>query len=350
MMILNDILKIACEQGYSDMYLSVGASILGRRDSDLNVVVECTLSTEDMINYAKDILNDQFVELDVIGEKYKSFSISGIGRFRANIFKQRNSIAISIKVVSIDEFNNKIGLPDDIYNYISQLNSGLVLMIGSIRSGKNLSTSYLIENISKTYSKYIITIESTIEILHKHNKSIVNQREVGTDTASYITGIESAFREKPDILVIDDIPDYQVLKLLLKCCDAGILVIATHYSNSIKATLEYLLDMDSKSNLYLRNSLSNSLRCVVNHKNILDVNDNNLYLFEFMINSPSIANCIKENNIKNIFSLISNSVKLGMYTMDMSLINAYKSGKISRSTLVQNISNKEVATKIILNY
>jgi len=350
MLTLQQILKIACDKEFSYIYLSVGANILGRTNSNLELVVEKILNQDELISYAKEILGDKFAELCEIGEKYTSFSMSGIGRFRANIFKQRNSIAISIKILSKSEFNNEINIPDNIYNFVSQLNNGLVLIIGSINSGKNLTVSNIIQKINKTSSKYIITLESTIEILYKHNKSIVNQREIGTDTYSYVSGIESAFRERPNILVIDDIPNYDVLKLIMKCCDAGVLVIASVYLNNIQHTLESLFEMEPKNKFYLKNVLANMLRCIINQKNIIDKNQEDLYLFEFMINIPMIANCIKENNIKNLYTLIQNNTKLGMYTMDNSLIEAYKCGLITREVFVQNVSNKEIAAKIILNY
>lgn len=349
MLLLKDILKIACDNGCSDIYMSAGTNILGRIDSNLQILVNTVLNQQDMINYARDILGSRFENLETVGEHYSSFSILGIGRFRVNIFKQRSSIAMSIKIISMDNLNGKIDIPHDIYNFISKLKSGLVLIIGSTKHDKSLVVSSMIDKLSSTYSKYIITIESAIDILYKHNKSIVNQREVGTDTDSYISGIDAALKENPDILIVDDIPNYEVLKLILKCCDAGILVIAMAYSNSTRNVLEYLTDIDLKYTSYLRSSLSNLLRCIVNQRSVAG-KDNTLHLFEFMINTPNIANCIKENNIKQIEALMQNSIKFGMYTLDMSLINAYKNGKISRNTFIQNISNRELAIKIILNY
>ena len=144
----------------------------------------------------KEILGDKFAELCEIGEKYTSFSMSGIGRFRANIFKQRNSIAISIKILSKSEFNNEINIPDNIYNFVSQLNNGLVLIIGSINSRKNLTVSNIIQKSIKHLQNILLHLNQLLKFLYKHNKSIVNQREIGTDTYSYVSGIESAFREK----------------------------------------------------------------------------------------------------------------------------------------------------------
>lgn len=349
---LNDILKLALEKECSNIHLSVGTVVFGRVNSKLEKLTDKTINQQDIIVYAKEILEDEYDRIKMDNEIDISFSRSGLGRFRANIFKQRNSIAISIRVSTIyDRNKEEIKLPSKIYEFVSNVNDGLVLITGPVASGKTTTISYIIDKISKDYSKHIITIESSIEVLYQHNNSIVNQREIGSDTTSYLTGIESAFKENPDIIFIDNIPNFDVLKMVLKCCDAGILVISTLYANNVETTLNNLIHMDnSQNNINLRESLSKSLRCIINQKLVLDNENKNYCLFETMINTPNIANCIRENKIKHILTLMQNGVKLGMNTLDSSLIQAYKDCKISRNVLLQNISNKEVAIKIILNY
>lgn len=352
MMNLNEILKSALDKNCSDIYLSVGASIFGRINSKLEVIHEKILNQNDTEFYAKEILDKDFNLLNNNGEVDKSFSISGLGRFRANIFKQRNSLAISIKVISLSSSNFEdldLLIPYKIFDFICNLQQGLVLITGTVGSGRSTTIASIINQISRKFSKHIVTVEESIEILYKHNNSIVNQREIGSDTESYLTGIEAAFKEKPDILVIDNIPNYEVMKMILKCCDAGMLVISSIYANNVKNTIDTLLEMDL-NNIYLRNNLSNIIRCIVNQKIILDKEMKKICLHEIMINTLSISNCIRENKIKHILPLMQNGVKLGMCTLDMSLIEAYKNYKISRNVLLENITNKELAAKIILNY
>lgn len=352
MMSLNEILKNAIEKKCSDVYLSVGTKIFGRINSKLQVIVDEILTQQDTMQYAEEILLNKFQELDENGDMDKSFSISGLGRFRANVFKQRNSIAIVIKIISFNsfEYDEKFFIPSKVYEFVCNVKQGLVLVTGPVGSGKSTTISSIIGKISKDYSKHIVSIESSIEILYKHNNSIVNQREIGNDTKTYLSGIEATFKEKPDILVVDNIENYDILKLILKCCEAGMLVISSIYANSVKSTIATIMEMDSKNTGYFRNNFSNVLKCIINQKIILDNENKKMCLFEIMINTPSISNCIKENKINHILPLMQNGLKLGMCTLDMSLVEAYKMCKISKSTFLQNISNREFATKIILNY
>lgn len=347
---LNEILKNALDKNCSDIYLSVGANIFGRINSKLEVIDEKILNQNDTEFYAKEILGKDFSLLNNNGEADKSFSISGLGRFRANVFKQRNSLAISIKIISLNssKFEDLL-ISSKVFDFICNLQQGLVLITGTVGSGRSTTIASIVNQISRKFSKHIVTIEESIEILYKHNNSIVNQREIGSDTESYLTGIEAAFKENPDILIIDNIPNYDVMKMILRCCDAGMLVISSIYANNVKNTIDTLLEMDS-NNIYLRNNLSNIIRCIVNQKMILDKDMKKICLYEIMINTLSIANCIRENKTKHILPLMQNGVKLGMCTLDMSLVEAYKNYKISREVLLENITNKELAAKIILNY
>ncbi len=349
---LDEILKNAVIKRCSDIYLSVGAKVFGRINSKLEVIFNETLRKEDTLRYAKEILLDSFDELDKKCDMDISFSISGIGRFRSNVFKQRNSVAIAIKLVSLNNSDNmsEYFIPERVFEYISLLNKGLVLITGPSSSGKSTTIFSIIEKMSKKFPKHIITIESPIEILHQHNNSVINQREVGSDTRSYMEAIKAAFKETPDILVIDNIIDYDILKMIFKCCDAGMLVISSIYSHSVTETICNLMEMDSDNSINFKNILSNILECVVSQKIVLDNNDNKLCLFEIMFKTQSISNCIRENKLFHIETLLRNNSKLGMCTLDMALIEAYKLSKISKSIFLQNISNKELAAKIILNY
>lgn len=348
----NNILDIAINRECSDIHLSVGTVVFGRINSKLERLTSKIIGQQEIITYAKEILGDKYDEIEKNGDVDISFSRSGLGRFRANVFKQRNSVAISIKIISILENKNEdFNFPNKIYDIISSTESGLILITGPVGSGKSTTISNIIKRISEECSKHIITIESSIEFLYKHNNSIVNQREICSDTVSYLSALEASIKENADIIFIDIIDNYDVLKMVLKCCDAGMLVISTLYANSVHDTLNNLLDMDTSNlNVNLRNSLSKSLKCIINQKIVLDNEDKNFCLFEIMINTPSIASCIRENKIKHILPLMQNGLKLGMSTLDISLVQAYKNSKISRNVLLQNISNKELATKIILNY
>ena len=352
MMDLNEILKISIEKKCTNIYISVGTKIYGRINSNLEIVVDEIIDQNIINNYAKEILLNKYEDLDLLGEMYKSISISGIGRFKIYLFKQRNSICISIKILSINTYDEykRFLIPEKINEYICELNQGLVLISGPIKSGKSTTIANLIQNISRKKSKYIISVESSIEILLNHNNSIVNQREIGSDTKDYLSGINSAFKENVDILMVDNIENYEVLKAILKCCDSGMLVISSIYANSTRDSLEYLLELDRNNSNYIRNSLSNNLRSIINQRIVAGEGGGDICLHEIVINTRNVSECIRENKIKNIQFIMQNGLKLGMCTLDISLIEAYKSNKISKNILLKNISNRELAAKIILNY
>lgn len=349
---LKEILKFSIEKKCSYIYITVGAKIYGRINSRLEVLSNEVVNQEMITNLAQEILKDRFNQLDMSGEIHKSLSVSGLGRFKVNVFKQRNSICISLKVLPINDLkkNEKYSIPKKVSEYINKLNQGLILVTGPVMSGKSTTIAGLIQDISLNKTRYIFSVESPIEFLFTHNNSIINQREVGSDTKTYISGIECALRENVDILVVDNIESLDVLKMILKCCDSGMLVISSMYANNVNNTLEILLDMDKNNSIYLRNSLAKNLKCIINQKIIDNENNENICLYEVMINTRNIAEYIKDNKIKNIQFLMQNNLKLGMSTLDTALIEAYKSNKISRNILLKNISNKDLAIKIILNY
>ena len=205
----NNILDMAVNKECSDIHLSVGTVVFGRRNSKLEKLTNEVIGQQEIITYAKEILGDKYGDVEKNGDIDISFSRSGLGRFRANVFKQRNSLAISIKVISILENNNDdFNFPNKIHEIVSSIDSGLLLITGPVGSGKSTTISNIIKRISEECSKHIITIESSIEFLYKHGNSIVNQREIYSDTNSYLSGLEAAIKENADVIFIDIIDNY----------------------------------------------------------------------------------------------------------------------------------------------
>lgn len=345
---LHKVLKNCMKMECSDVYISVGNLIFGRVNFKLEPINDKILSENDVKEFILDIFGIEFLRFN---ELYKTFEINGIGRFAANIFKEKSYYSLIIKICAGNylKFSEKI-LPDKINNLITNYKNGLVLISGPSNSGKSSTIASILNEISIKYSKYIICIERFNEIIHLNNNSIINQIEVGNDLNSYINHLNSIYIKKPDVLIVDEIKNENILQQILKCCESGILVITTICSNSVNESIEYLLELQYKLGDYYKNKLLHYLKCIINQKLILDKFGKKMSLFEVMLNNNLISNYIRENKMKNVFELMQNGLKLGMCTHDMSLIDAFKNNKISKETFLQNIINKELVVKFILNY
>lgn len=337
---LEEILKIAGERGASDVHLTVGILPKIRlnghlTDADASMGV---LTAEDTRQMAEGILNEKQKEhLQEYGEFDMSYEIEGQGRYRVNIFKQKGMYALVLRLVStkIPE-PEKLGVPQSVID-LYQLKRGLILVTGPTGSGKSTTLAAIIDKINKNRDAHIITLEDPIEYVHSHNKSIVNQREIGQDTHSYANALRAALREDPDVILVGEMRDYETISVAVTAAETGHLVLSTLHTIGAASTIDRIIDVfPPHQQQQIRVQLAGTLEAVISQQ-LMPTFDGNgrVAAFEVMHSTHAVQNLIREGKSHQLTSVMQTNRKLGMITMDESIQQLYFANKIDRETAVQ---------------
>ena len=280
------------------------------------------------------------------GDDDFSFAIPGLSRFRVSAYKQRGSLAAVIRVIAFRLPDSKeIGIPDQVMR-LSELNKGLVLVTGSAGSGKSTTLACMVEEINETKEDHIITLEDPLEFLHQHKKSIVSQREVNMDTVNYVTSLRAALRQSPDVILLGEMRDYETIQVVMTAAETGHLVFSTLHTIGAANTIERIIDVfPPNQQRQITIQLASVLQAVISQQLIPSVDGTLIPVFEIMEVTPAIRNMIRENKVHQIDGLIYSSTGSGMMSMDQSLMQAYRDGKITKETAVLYALNAEMLSK-----
>jgi len=265
-----------------------------------------------------------------------SFSLPGIARFRCNVFYQRGSLSAVIRMLQFGIPNPaELNIPNELLE-MADLSKGMVLVAGATGSGKSTTIACIIDRINHLYAKNIITMEDPIEFLHRHNQSIVIQREVPTDTPSFKTAMRSALRETPDVLFVGEMRDNDTMSIAMTAAEAGRLVISTLHTMSAADTIDRVIDsFPGNEQNQIRTQLSRVLKCVICQQLVPGI-DGKLYpAFEILKVTPAVQNLIREGKTFQIPSVIQTGRSLGMRTMKSSIDELVMQGLISRKTAME---------------
>ena len=347
------LLEATVAAGASDLHLTPGRPATARRDGILvpfeGVDVLTGHDTERMV---MSLLNErQKEELDADRQVDFSFGLTDIGRFRANAFKQRSTFALALRVVpnrvrSLDE----LGAPMACMDLLNKP-YGLVLVVGPTGSGKSTTLAAMIDKINQTKPCHILTIEDPIEFLHKHKKSIVNQREVGLDTHAFHNALKNAMREAPDVILIGEILDTTTMEAAISFAETGHLCLATLHSNNADQTLERILNFFPESahkNILL--NLALNLKAVISQRLVVGADGKRLPAAEILINTPLIRDLIRRGEVHEIKEAMDKSLQDGMQTFDQCLFKLYKEGKIDLEEALRKADSRDgLALKIRLS-
>ncbi|KGN02964.1 twitching motility protein PilT [Clostridium novyi A str. 4570] len=349
MILLNELLKKTVEEKASDLHLTVGISPILRVNGELVRVGEEKLTASDTKKYAKEILGDKFDEYDSVGEIDTSISLPSVGRFRVNIYKQRGSHALAIRAVALKiPTISQLKLPP-IIKELSNKHRGLILVTGPTGSGKSTTLASIINEINTTRSAHVITLEDPIEFLHKHNKSIINQREVGSDTPSYTHALRAALREDPDVILVGEMRDLETIATAITAAETGHLVLSTLHTIGAAKTIDRIIDVfPPHQQQQIKIQLSNVLQGVISQQLIPRYDEKGqVASFEIMVLNSAIQNLIREGKTHQIQSLIQTGSKYGMKTMDMSIVELYRNKMISYENALTYSVDKSMVKRMI---
>lgn len=281
------------------------------------------------------------------GDDDFSFSLPGLSRFRVNTFKQRGSLAAVIRVVSfVLPDRNELHIPDRVMSFM-ECNKGLVLVTGPAGSGKSTTLACLVDAINHSRSAHIITIEDPIEFLHRHDKSVVTQRELGSDTTSYEAALRAALRQAPDVILLGEMRDSETIKAAITAAETGHLVISTLHTIGAANTIDRIIDsFPPAQQQQVRVQLAMSLQGVVSQQLVPSaLGDGVVPAFEIMVGSSAIRNLIRESKSHQLESVIYSSAAAGMITMDTSLYNLAMERKITVENALHFSSNSDQMQK-----
>ena len=316
----------------SDLHIIVDSPPVLRINGKLQPVGSYPLSRTDTEQMAKEIIPEQlWDEFVTKGELDFNYEIEGVCRFRLNAFRQRDSISIAIrtiptKIPSIDELN----MPKTLESLMENP-QGLILVTGPTGSGKSTTLAAMIDYINQKYAKHIITLEDPIEYVHSHKKSIVNQREVGADTLSFANGLRAALRQDPDIILVGEMRDLETISTAITAAETGHLVLATLHTSSAAQTIDRIIDVfEPHQQSQIRLQIANVLQGIISQR-LFPLKDGSgrVAATEILLNTPSVANLIRNEKIHQIQNVLQTSRSQGMHTLEMSIQNLLSAGKIS---------------------
>jgi twitching motility protein PilU len=344
-------LKLMAEKGASDMFLTTGAPVNIKVEGKLYPLGNTGLPGGMVKKIAYSLMDEgQVPQFERDLELNIAIAVKEAGRFRVNVFKQRGEVGMVIRAIKseIPTFDN-LRLPKVLADLIMEPR-GLILVVGATGSGKSTSLAAMIDHRNASTSGHILTIEDPIEFLHRHKKSIVNQREVGLDTKSYHDALKNAMREAPDVILIGEIRDQETMEAAIAFSETGHLCLATLHSNNADQTIERILNFFPESahkNILM--NLSLNLKAVVSQRLVVGKDGKRLPAVEILINTPVIRDMMRRQQVHEIKEAMDRSLEEGMQTFDQALFRMFKEGKIELEEALNKADSRDgLALKIRL--
>ena len=335
---LSAMLKILSSQDGSDLYLSTGAPPCAKFNGVLKALSAEPLKAGEVAAIADSVMDHtQREEFERELEMNLAISLPSVGRFRINIFKQRNEVSVVARNIKMDipKFED-LKLPEVLLKTIME-KRGLVLFVGGTGSGKSTSLAALIDYRNRNSGGHIITIEDPVEYVHKHKKSIINQREVGVDTRSFHAALKNTLRQAPDVILIGEIRDRETMEHALAFADTGHLAISTLHANNANQALDRIINFfPEERRPQLLNDLGNNLKAFVSQRLVKTVDGKRRAAVEVLLGTPTIRDLIKRSDFGDIKEIMEKSKNLGMQTFDQALIDLVHDGSIDEEEAVKN--------------
>lgn len=344
------LIKLATENG-SDLYLATGAVPSIKFNGVLTPIQNSPMELGQVAEIANRIMDEEqriIFEKDL--EMNLALSLSKVGRFRVNIFRQRNEISIVARNIKLDiPTFEELKLPPVLLDVIME-KRGLVLFVGATGSGKSTTLAALIDHRNTNTSGHIITIEDPIEYVHPHKKSIINQREVGVDTRSFHAALKNTLRQAPDVILIGEIRDRETMEHALAFAETGHLAISTLHANNANQALDRIINFfPEERRPQLMNDLGNNLKAFVSQRLVKTKDGKRRAAIEVLLGTATIQDMIRRGDFGNIKEIMEKSVNLGMKTFDQCLFELYCEGVLDEDEALRNadsVNNLKLKIKL----
>lgn len=332
---VNDLLKQAVEKGASDLHLKVGSYPMARIHGDLVAVSqEKQLDHEDLVEMAASIMSTaQRQKFKDSQELDLAYSVAGLGRFRCNVFQQRGTIGIVLRVIPVKVMNlDELGLPP-VLKKIAAEERGLVLVTGTTGSGKSTSLAAMIDYINSSRTAHVITIEDPIEYLHRDQQCIINQREIGVDTRSFAYALRSALRQDPDVILVGEMRDMETIETAMHAAETGHLVFSTLHTLDATETINRIISVfPPHQQKQIRLQLASVLKAAIAQR-LIPTKDHKSRVpgVEVLINTPFVKDCIVDKDKTHLIAgaIAQGTSQYGMQTFDQSIFTLFQSDLIS---------------------
>lgn len=331
-------LEVLAKHDGSDLYLSTGAPPSGKFQGVLKPLSKEPLKPGQIAEMIQEVMDDdQKEEFEHELELNMAISLPGVGRFRLNMFRQRNEVSVVARniVTDIPKFED-LGLPEVLKKVITA-KRGLILFVGGTGSGKSTSLASLIDHRNTTSAGHIITIEDPVEFVHNHKKSIINQREVGVDTKSFHAALKNTLRQAPDVILIGEIRDAETMEHALAFAETGHLAISTLHANNANQALDRIINFfPSERHAQILQDVGLNMQAIISQRLVPTVDNKRVAAVEVLLGTKTIQDLIYKGDIDSIKEIMAKSENLGMQTFDAALYQLQQAGKISLDEALKN--------------
>jgi twitching motility protein PilT len=338
------LLELAVDRGASDVHLKVGSAAMARVHGHLEPIDGHTLTHDDLAEMAAVIMPPAYREkFKASPEVDLAYSVAGLGRFRCNVFQQRGTIGIVLRVIPVQVRTlDELGLPAVLQKVASE-ERGLVLVTGTTGSGKSSTLAAFVDYINRNRSAHIITIEDPIEFLHRDNRSIINQREIGVDTQSFATALRSALRQDPDVIFVGEMRDMETIETALHAAETGHLVLSTLHTMDATETINRISSVfPPHQQKQIRIQLSAVLKAAIAQRLLPNAAGNGrVAAVEVLIATAFIKDCIVDKDKTHLIpgALAQGTSQYGMQTFDQSIFSLYSQGLVTLEEALRWASN-----------
>lgn len=347
---IKELMRIAVERDASDIFIVVGVPPTLKIEGRLVPLDHEPLDPEETEQIAMDLFKreEHYNEFIKYGDNDFSLSIKGVGRFRIGVYTQRGSMSVTIRVLSFDQQDKlKVQKPKVVLD-LHKETKGLILVTGPASSGKSTTVSQIVDLINQNRACHIITLEDPIEFLHKHKKSIVEQREIGIDAVSFSHALKAAVRQAPDVIVIGELKDNESIAAALDAAETGQLVISTLHTQGAVKTIERVIDIfPANQQQQIRFQMSENLNAIVTQQLLPSNGSGRVPAFEIVKVNQKISRAIRDNRIEDLDELVSKSDSENVLGMDVSIAKLYLEGKIDMDVAEKFCFDRKILTEYL---